>query len=146
MFIRTFVAALSVPLLISCNGAQMPVGPESSHPSDLAGVTWQWVSTSTAGEHLTVDAPSRYTLQFDRSGRLAVRADCNRGAGGYRLLADQRIDIGAVALTRAACPPGSLSDRFVADVSRVTRYSFDGREFILQLTGSAGTLHFQPAR
>jgi hypothetical protein len=50
---------------------------------EVLDVTWQWVSFRTPVEQIDVDAPERYTIQFARAGRVAVRADCNRGATSY---------------------------------------------------------------
>ena len=50
-------------------------------PPELARTTWRWVSLTTPEETLTIAEPERYTLRFSDGDRVAVRADCNRGAG-----------------------------------------------------------------
>ncbi|MGH6693456.1 MAG: META domain-containing protein [Gammaproteobacteria bacterium] len=112
-------------------------------PSDAFEVTWQWESLVTPVETVKPDRPELYTLQFDRSGRVAVRADCNRGSGQYTVSAGRRITFGAMALTRAACPPGSLSDRFVRDVGRVSSYFFRDGALFLEMPVDSGTLRFR---
>jgi len=112
-------------------------------PADVVGVTWQWVSLTTPVERLTVDAPERYTIRFDSAGRVALRADCNRGSGRYSVSADRRITFGPMALTRAMCPAGSLSDRFARDVGRAAIYFLKDGDLYLDLPMDSGTLRFR---
>ena len=106
-------------------------------------MTWQWESLVTPVETVKPDRPELYTLQLDRSGRVAVRADCNRGSGPYTVSAGRRITFGAMALTRAACPPDSLSDRFVRDVGRVSSYFVRDGGLFLEMPVDSGTLRFR---
>ena len=48
-----------------------------------------------------------------------------------------------IALTRAMCPPGSLSDRFAKDVGRATSYFVRDGELYLELPVDSGTLRFR---
>ena len=112
-------------------------------PSDVLDVTWEWESLVTPVETVKPDRPELYTLRFERSGRVTVRADCNRGGGSYTVNADRRIMLGAMALTRAACPPGSLSDRFVRDVGRVSSYFVRDGALFLEMPVDSGTLRFR---
>jgi uncharacterized protein YidB (DUF937 family)/heat shock protein HslJ len=113
--------------------------------NDLLGVTWELAGVSTPIGERTIDTPDRYTVRFDSGGRLAVRADCNRGTGTYTVSSDQRLMVNPLALTRAMCPPGSMSDRFAAQVSRVTRYEVRGEDLYLTLAPDSGTLRFRRA-
>jgi para-nitrobenzyl esterase len=123
--------------------AQSPAATGDTLPSDWFDVTWQWESLVTPVETITPDRPELYTLRFDRTGRVAVRADCNRGAGMYTVSAGRRITFGAIALTRAECPPGSLSNRFVRDVSRVSSYFARDGALFLEMPVDSGTLRFR---
>jgi para-nitrobenzyl esterase len=116
---------------------------DSTLPSSMVGVTWQWVSFTSPVEQIAVDAPERYTIRFERDGRVAVRADCNRGMTRYSIRADRRIIFGPIALTRAMCPPGSLGDRFAREVGRVRSYFQKGGDLFLELPIDSGTLRFQ---
>lgn len=116
---------------------------DSIMPAEVLGVTWQWMSLTTPVEQVTVDAPDRYTIRFDRAGRVAVRADCNRGTTSYVVGADRRITFRPMALTKAMCPAGSLSDRFVKDVGRATSYFVKDGELYLSLPVDSGTLRFR---
>jgi len=144
--------ALMGALLACCAPAQsgsasQPPPPSTASqpalPSDVVGVTWQWISFTTPVEQVNVDARERYTIEFDPAGRVTVRADCNRGSASYSVAADRRITLGAMALTRAACPPGSLSDRFAREVGRATSYFLRVGELYLSLPVDSGTLRFE---
>ena len=123
------------------NGANLP--SDASLPPDVADVTWQWVSFTTPVEQVNVDAPERYTIRFEPDGRVAVRADCNRGTARYSVSADRRIALQPMALTRAMCAPGSLSDRFVKEVGRATSYFLKDGDLFLSLPIDSGTLRFR---
>lgn len=152
---RTLTPALltlAAVLLASCGSgpsgsAAQPLPPASASPSglpsDVVGVTWQWVSFTTPVEQLNVDARDRYTIQFDQAGRAALRAGCNRGSASYSVTADQRLTFGPIALTRAACPPGSLSDRFAREVGRASSYFVRDGDLYLELPVDSGTLRFE---
>jgi heat shock protein HslJ len=112
-------------------------------PAEVVDTTWQWVSLTTPVETVTVDAPDKYTVRFGSDGKLAVKADCNRGTSSYTVSADRKIALKPMALTRAMCPPGSLSDRFVKEVSRATSYFVKDGDFYLSLPTDSGTLRFR---
>jgi para-nitrobenzyl esterase len=105
--------------------------------------TWEWVSFITPVEQIVTDAPERYTIRFERAGRLAVRADCNRGGAPYSVPADRRITFQPIALTRMMCPSGSLSDRFARELGRATSYFLRDGELYLELPVDSGTLRFR---
>ena len=123
--------------------APSPATTDTALPSEVLEVTWQWESLVTPVETVKPDRPELYTLQLDRSGRVAVRADFNRGSGPYTVSAGRRITFGAMALTRAACPPDSLSDRFVRDVGRVSSYFVRDGGLFLEMPVDSGTLRFR---
>ena len=114
--------------------------PGTRIADDLMGTTWHWTGISTPQETRTLDTPDRYTVRFDSAGRVTVRADCNRGTGTYTVSSDRRLTVNPLALTRAMCPPGSMSDRFAAHLSRTTRYEVRNGDLYLMLPGDSGTL------
>ena len=123
--------------------ATPPASTDTALPSDVVEVTWQWETLVTPVETVKPDQPAQYTVRFDRSGRVAVLADCNRGSGAYTVSAGRRLTLGPIALTRAACPPGSLSDRFVRDVGRVSSYFVRDGALFLEMPVDSGTLRFR---
>lgn len=124
-------------------GAQAADAPKPVPPA-LAG-TWRWVEFVSSSETLRVDAPDRYEMSFPEAGRIALRADCNRAAGGVTFGASGAVKVGVMAMTRAMCPEGSLSDRFAQDVGRAVHWSLQDGMLKLDLPAGAGTLRFVKA-
>ena len=151
------LSALIGALVAGCAGGQPESTPEapapyrpraevaadSTLPSDVVDVTWQWISFTSPVERITVDAPDRYTIRFERTGRVALRADCNRGMAGYSAGADSRIAFQPIGLTRMLCPEGSLSGRFVKEVGRANSYFLKDGDLFLELPVDSGTLRFR---
>lgn len=124
-----------------------PVVTSRGLPADVLEVTWEWESLVTPVETLAPDRPDRYTIRFERTGRVSVRADCNRGGGSYTVTRERRLSFGPIALTRAACPAGSLGDRFARDVQRVSSYFVPrGGSLFLEMPVDSGTLRFRRQR
>ena len=90
------------------------------------------------------DDPARYTLELAGDGRAAVRADCNRGSGTYTL--DGRsLSFGPLATTRALCPPGSISDRYLAQLGLVASWTERDGHLFLATRADGAILEFRPA-
>ena len=120
-----------------------PIPTSTALPPDVLEVTWQLESIVTPVETVKPDRPELYTVRFERTGRMSVRADCNRGSGSFTVTTGRRLTFGPIALTRAACPPGSLSDRFVRDVGRVSSYVVRDGALFLEMPVDSGTLRFR---
>ena len=70
-------------------------------PSDIVGGTWQLHSIHENGSDLiSVAAPSRYTLQLQGNGHVAVTNDCNSCGGSYTL-SGSSLTVSQMACTRA---------------------------------------------
>jgi heat shock protein HslJ len=74
---------------------------------------------------------------------VALKADCNRGVGSYKVSPDRRITLKPIALSRMMCPKGSLSDRFAKEVGRATSYFLKDGDLFLELPVDSGTLRFR---
>jgi uncharacterized lipoprotein YbaY/heat shock protein HslJ len=119
--------------------------PGGGEAMDLVGTVWTWQQTTLNNDEVvTPDDPSKYTIEFLPDGRVTVRADCNRGAGGYTV-DDTQIAIGPLALTLAACPPGSLSNQFVRQLQDVSTFFMRDGNLFLDLKFDSGTMRFAPA-
>jgi heat shock protein HslJ len=106
---------------------------------------WNWEGQVAADDRLQVDQPDRYTLELQSGGKALVRADCNRGQAAYKL--DGRsISIRLGAMTRAACPPGSLSDRFLKALETAVGQRTRGDSLFLDLPAEGGSLKFVRAK
>jgi heat shock protein HslJ/uncharacterized lipoprotein YbaY len=105
------------------------------------GKVWRWTSL-TGAESLEVAQSGRYTLELGDKGRYGIRADCNTGSGVYRIVGS-RISLSPGPLTRAACEPGSLGDRFVALLGHVSGFLAGDDRLDLELDDGAGVMEFE---
>lgn len=139
LLIRRALAIIS--LAITASAAAQTTAPAAS----LQGSEWQLVRLRGGdGQVLAPDDRAKYTISFGRDGRLAVRFDCNRGAGPWTSPGPSRIEFGPMAMTRAMCPPGSLHDQLVRQWPNIRSYVMrDGRLF-LSLMADGGTYEFEP--
>jgi para-nitrobenzyl esterase len=146
VLVGVVAAACTRGVSVKTPTGDQPPPAAATLPPEVLEVTWEWVSLTTPVETVTPGEPQQYTLTFTREGRVAMRADCNRGNGTYVVGVDRRITFGLFALTRAACPPGSQSDRFVRDVGRSTSYFVRNAELYLEMPVDSGTLRFRQSR
>ena len=112
----------------------------------LQSTTWHLVRFEGGdGTVLTPDHGSKYTLDFEPGGRLAVRVDCNRGSGTWTSEDPSQIRFGPVGLTRMMCPPGSLHDRVARDFEYVRTYLIQDGHLFLSLMADAGIYEYEPS-
>ncbi|HKU47840.1 MAG TPA: META domain-containing protein [Burkholderiales bacterium] len=133
---RITVAALA---LAACGCASVDA------PASLAGTSWQLVRFRGGDDRvLTPDERSKYTLSFGADGTLVARIDCNRGRGGWKSPQQGRLELGAMAMTRAMCPPGSIDHEIAKRLPHVRSYIIkDGRLF-LSMMADGGTFELEP--
>lgn len=111
----------------------------------LGGTSWQLVEIQPAdGAAVRPDEGAKYTLAFGEDGKVAARADCNRGAGSWKSDGASRLEFGAFAVTRAMCPPSSLEPRFWRDLTQVRSYALRDGRLHLSLAADAATYVFAP--
>ena len=106
-------------------------------PEPLLNRVWQW---QTEG----LEDTSHYTVAFLPGGQLTVQADCNRGRASYETFGENRLRIDTLALTRAACPPGSLERAFTEQLVSSTSYALEGETLVLYPVVEPGTMVFTP--
>jgi len=104
----------------------------ASSSGTLVGILWKWQELTTPVERIPVSNPDGYALQIEPEGLAKVRADCNRGSGKCDFDVS-RITFGPIATTRAACPPGSLSEKYLKSLQTATVYSIDGKQLLIEL-------------
>jgi len=114
-------------------------------PQALLNKTWQWVSTITPVEKITVPDPERYTIRLTDEGKVQARFDCNRGGGSYKISAG-RLSFGPLLSTRMACPEDSLDGPFMRDLQRVVSFFIQDGNLYLELPLDSGTMRFRPAQ
>ena len=137
----TRYASLLLLLGSGVAAAQTPPGTAST----LDGTSWQLVRFQGMDDTTrTPDDRTKYTLEFQTSGALVVRLDCNRGRGTWKSPEPGRLELGPLALTRAMCPPGSLHDQIVKHWSYVRSYIFKDGHLFIALMADGGIYEFEP--
>lgn len=107
--------------------------------------SWRWESLVSAADKIAIEEPERYTLELQSGGKALVRADCNRGQAAYKL--DGRaIAIKVSAMTKVACPSGTLGERFLKALESAVGQRIRGDSLFLDLPGEGGTMKFVRAR
>jgi heat shock protein HslJ len=127
----------------AADGQTAPAGL-GTDPRDVLGETWEWVSTITPAEKITVPTPDRYTIRLTDDGKLQARFDCNCGGGTYEI-SPSRLSFGPLLSTRRACPEGSLGGPFMRDLQRVLSFFIQDGNLYLELPFDSGTMRFRPA-
>jgi heat shock protein HslJ len=140
-----------IPILIAgfalaacATGASDDQKASSSGPQMVIGKTWQWVSSTTPAEKITVAAPERYTILLQTAGRAQVRFDCNRGGGDYKI-AEGQLSFGPLISTRMACPADTQDWSFMRDLQRVASFFVREGLLYLELPYDSGIMQFRQA-
>jgi len=142
---NALAAALGLASLAACT-SPAPMPWESQRPQ-LTGPVWRWTETRMRDDTRTGPAaPERYTLEFLPDGATRVRADCNTGRGRYEAASDGRLALGRMAVTQAACLPGSLGDAYLQGLADVAAYRFDGEALVLVRPADGATMRFVPLK
>lgn len=125
-------------------GTQAP-GELSSPP--LQGTSWQLVRFQ-GGDDTTLTPGERadYTIEFGADGQLIARIDCNRGRGTWTSNGPSQLQFGPLALTRAACPPGSLHDHILKQWGYIRSYVMQDGRLFLSLMADGGIYEFEPVK
>ena len=123
-------------LLLTAGCVNAPDG-ESTQGSPAFIGSWLLVEVQSMDDRVYLPGKdAEFTLRLNSDGSLEVRADCNRGKGSWKSESPSSLVFSPLATTRAMCPPGSLHDRYLADLSYVRSYVI--REGDLYLATYAG--------
>jgi heat shock protein HslJ len=151
----TWALASSTALLTACATTVMPAPTAPASP--LAGTRWQLVAFESMSDEQGIARPpdhATYTLAFGPDGRASFRLDCNRGGAIWQASAatgdtpgrrSGSLEFGALATTRAMCPPASLEPRLVKALPYVRSYVLIDGRLHLSLFADGGILVFAPA-
>jgi len=113
--------------------------------SPLAGSAWQLVAIRSMDDSVFEPRDrTLYTLYLQEDGSALLRADCNRGRGGWRSDGPGRIAFGPIAATRASCPPPSLSERYLAQFEWVRSYVMKDGHLYLATMADGAIIEFEP--
>ncbi len=111
----------------------------------LEGTAWKLVRFQGGDDTVLVPRDSsKYTLQFEKEGRLSVRLDCNRGRGTWKSNAPNQLQLGPLAITRARCAAGSLSDQIARHWRYIWSFVIRDGHLFLSLTADGGTYEWAP--
>ncbi len=136
LYRMTALIVLTGLMLAACGGAGTP----TPAGSNLLGKTWLWQKTEfNGGKDIPVLQPDAYTLQFQSDGKVNIKADCNSGGGSYTITNNVDLTIHIDTLTRAICPPESLSDEYINELNDTGSYTIERNgELVLALKSGAG--------
>ena len=132
------------PALPPITPIMVPPAMAAAAGGALQGRVWTWQSSDLAGQRVDVDAPDRYTIEFQTDGGVRVRADCNRGGGRYTEAASREVSLSSIATTKMGCPGGAKGAEFVRELENVERYEFVGNDLVMIMKGNAGAMRFAP--
>ena len=111
-------------------------------PFTLTSGRWKLVSIQYNDDRtFKSDAGDDNWIEF-LGGRVSGKAGINRFNGSFSADPDGRLKFGPLAMTRAANPPGSISEHYERRITEVTRYLFRGKNLILELPYDTGILVF----
>jgi heat shock protein HslJ len=140
-----YIVTFSIVVVVSVILASM------QPPDPLTASTWQWTATTTRGDAAPSDVPdpAKYTIRFGTDGTIQATADCNTASGTYRVIPGGRsgpnpgLVISPGATTQVACPAGSLSDTFIADLGAAASYVIKDGQLRVGLA-DGGAMTFRP--
>lgn len=114
-------------------------------PTTLPGSTWRLVKLKSSDDMTYAPEPGAvYSIEFGTDGRVNVVGGCNRGSGRYTVTPPSGLTFGPLATTRAMCPPGSLSSRFLGDFEHMRSYVLVGGRLHVSLMADGGIYEFAP--
>ena len=112
--------------------------------SELIGISWKLVKIAYSDDTIyKPDDPTKYTLTFQDETQVAVRIDCNRGYGTWKSSGPGKLEFGAMTITQAMCPPGSLYGLVMGDLPNFRSYVLKDGKLFLALMADGGIYEFE---
>ncbi|MEZ4519361.1 MAG: META domain-containing protein [Chloroflexota bacterium] len=111
----------------------------------LIGTVWEWTSTTTPVEEISVTDPSRYAVLFNEDGTANIQADCNVVLATYVTDGNGAISIMPGPTTLAACADDSQDQTFLAGLTAASLYFFQDGDLFIDQFADSGTMRFMPA-
>jgi len=132
---RMMVILLAAWLMAACDS--------STSTGDLSEVEGVWELQAfdlDDGSVQEVPDTQTYTLSFEADGSVQARVDCNLCSGSYEAEGNS-IQVGLLACTLVACPPGSLDHQFQAALGSATSFLRTGSALSIRYAG--GRMRFR---
>lgn len=112
---------------------------------NLSGTSWQLISIKSMNDKVKVPAASaRYILGFQSGHSVSILADCNRATGSWTANDSNGIRFGEIAATQAICPPPSLSQDFLDQLTWVRSYVLKDGHLYLATMADGSIIEFEP--
>jgi len=138
-------AAAESPRPATANGVPEAEQMDETPDRELAGTSWQLVKIMSMDDRdYEPDDTSKYTLAFRTEGTAAVLADCNRGTGTWISESASQLQFGPIAATKALCPPGSLSEKYMAQLPWVRSYTMGDGHLFLTTMADGSIIELKP--
>jgi heat shock protein HslJ len=105
--------------------------------------TWRLVELQSSDDAMGTTRPSdpaQYELTLNADGSVAMKLDCNRAFGQWSSPEPSEITFGAMGMTRALCPEGSLDTRIAQQMEFVRTYVLQGDRLSLNMMADGGNL------
>jgi heat shock protein HslJ len=114
--------------------------------SELTGTAWRLVRILSMDDRIDVpDNRGKYMLELRADGTATMQSDCSRGNGSWRSESAGKLLFGSVVATRALCPPGSLSEKYLAQFEWVRSYMVEDGHLFLATMADGSVIEFEPA-
>lgn len=113
--------------------------------SALTDGVWKWTGSQfNDGKTTTPPDPNNYLIQFLADGSVSIKADCNQVGGTYTVT-DNQLTITTGPSTLVACPPGSLDQEYLRQLSNTSSYFIKDGNLILEFKFDSGSMVFAPS-
>lgn len=151
-FRRHSLAACALLALSAC-ASSVPAPTLAPAAGDIAGSTWELVDfqSSDDAQGTARPAPGQpYSVTFGADGSASFRLNCNRGSARWSATpapasGSGALSFGALALTRAYCPPPSLDTRIARHLEFVRSYVIRDGVMSMSLMADGGIYRWKRA-
>lgn len=145
---RGIISALTSVAIISVVLTSTPASAgvqRSSAGNPLSGTSWQLVKFQGPDERVFApDDKSKYTITFNRNGKVVARIDCNRASSTWRATGKGELQFGSWSRTSAKCGSGSLHDQIVTEGAAVRNFTIKDGHLFLSGMESGGYYELEP--
>jgi len=143
---RGLFVTLAVIALPACthNAASATAPSAAVVPSAvITSGTWNLQSLAVTGSPVVTTSEEQFTMRLADDGAIALKVDCNRGAGSYTL-SGNTLSVGPLATTKAYCASAPLDDQFLGLISGASVVTANATT--LSMSSPRGTLIFAATR
>lgn len=119
-------------------------GEADVNKMNLGMKKWNWVKTQmNDGKVVTPKVEGKFTLTFNKDGKVSVGTDCNSMGGIYKVGEDKKIVFDQMMSTKMYCE-GSQEQEFASALNEVGSYMFTSKgELILEIKMDSGSMIFR---